>query len=79
MYCVPVRTALATHDSDKMARAACLVVVALFVQLTGGKDLYWARNTNWDEPSNWALGRVPCGGDTVTVSLNRFLRFSLFS
>ena len=51
-----------------MAKSVFLLVATLMVQLTGGKDLYWVHNTNWDVPSNWALGRVPCGGDNVMVS-----------
>ena len=50
-----------------MNRGTYLLVATVLVQLTGGEDLYWVHNTNWDEPSNWALGRVPCGGDAVSV------------
>ena len=52
----------------KLAKAFSLLVTTLLVQLGGGKDVYWVHNTNWDNPSNWALGRVPCGGDNVMVS-----------
>lgn len=51
----------------KMAKIIVVLVAALFVQESGSEDLYWVHNTNWDEPSNWALKRVPCGRDTVTV------------
>lgn len=40
---------------------AVLIVSLLLLQIAGGRDLYWQPNSNWGTPSNWALGRVPCG------------------
>ena len=60
----------ATHQiSVNMAWKAVLLLASVLIHLTGGEDLYWAYSTNWNEPSNWALKRAPCGGDTVRVSL----------
>jgi len=40
----------------------------LLLQLAVGEDLYWLRNSNWDEPSNWRLGRLPCGREVATFT-----------
>lgn len=45
-----------------------LVVSALMLDLSGGEDYYWKPNSNWNNPSNWALGRVPSCGDNVSLS-----------
>ena len=44
------------------------VVVTLLLQLAVGEDFFWLRNSNWDESSNWRLGRVPCGGEVATLA-----------
>ena len=45
-----------------------ILVTALLVQLGGGNDLYWNPNSNWGNPDNWALGRVPGCGDSASLS-----------
>ena len=45
-----------------------LAVPLLFLGLAGSDDLYWRPNTDWSEPSNWDLGRVPIAGDVVDLS-----------
>ena len=43
-------------------------VVTLLLQLAVCEDYFWLHNSNWDEPNNWSLGRVPCGGQNVTFA-----------
>jgi len=52
------------------------VVVTLLLQLAVGEDLYWLRNSNWDEPSNWRLGRLPCGQEVTTFAKVSLAPFS---
>lgn len=44
-----------------------LMVATLLIQLGGGKDLYWKPNSNWGNPNNWASGRVPACGESVSL------------
>ena len=43
-------------------------VVTLLLQLAVCEDYFWLHNSNWDEPNNWSLGRVPCGGQNVSFA-----------
>ena len=54
-----------------------LILATVLVQLAVGEDLYWVKNSNWNTPSNWALGRPPCSGEiasfaSVRQKLNKF-------
>ena len=57
-----------TDQAREMKRGALLLTIFL-VQLVQGDDLYWRPNSNWNNPSNWKLGRVPCGNDIATVRI----------
>ena len=43
-------------------------VVTLLLQLAVCDEYFWLHNSNWDEPNNWSLGRVPCGGQNVSFA-----------
>ena len=43
-------------------------VVTLLLQLAVCEDYFWLHNSNWDEPNNWSLGRVPCGGQNASFA-----------
>lgn len=45
------------------------VLIVLFLEMAGGKNLYWQPNSNWGNPSNWALGRIPGCNDAVSLDL----------
>lgn len=49
--------------------SAPAVLLVLFLQMAGGRDLYWQPNSNWGNPSNWALGRIPGCNDAVSLDL----------
>ena len=49
-------------------RCACFVLAVLCLRLAGSEDLYWRPNTDWNNPSNWGLGRAPCEGDVADFS-----------
>ena len=38
-------------------------VLTLLLQLAVGEDLYWVPRSNWEDASNWRLGRAPCSGE----------------
>ena len=48
-----------------------LVFTVFLAQLVVGEDFFWKPNNNWNNPSNWDLGRVPCGGDIASASCLR--------
>ena len=55
-----------------------LVAGAAFcLPLVGSEDLYWKPNTDWNNPNNWKLGRVPCEGDVADFSSVRALALRL--
>lgn len=48
-----------------------LVLSIFLVQLALGdhSDIYyWKPNSNWKNPSNWELGKPPCGNQIASVS-----------
>ena len=59
-------------EEEMKPSASVFVALCLFLQLAGGKDLYWQPNSNWGNPSNWALGRVPnCKDDASLTSVGK--------
>ena len=52
-----------------------IIVLAVILELAGGRDLYWQPNSNWDNPTNWRLGRVPNCGDSVSLTSVRIKSF----
>lgn len=44
-----------------------LIICVLSVRYSGGVTKTWTRDTNFDNPYNWDLARVPCSNDRVII------------
>lgn len=53
---------------------AVLILATVLLQAVVGDDLIWVPNSNWENPDNWKLGQVPCGGEVAN-----FAKVSQFS
>ncbi|PNF23689.1 hypothetical protein B7P43_G02472 [Cryptotermes secundus] len=49
------------------ALSTVLIICVLSVRYTGGVRKTWIRNTNFNNPYNWDLARVPCSNDRVII------------
>ena len=52
----------------------CAVLLVVSLRLAGTTDLYWRPNSDWMTPKNWALGYVPCEGETADLSSVSLIR-----
>ncbi len=51
-----------------------LILATLLLHLVVGEDLYWAPNSNWDNPSNWKYERPPCSGEIADFASVSFVK-----
>ena len=66
--CAQLLEVSVTVCSSSRMRRLGFAVVTLLLQLAVCEDYFWLHNSNWDEPNNWSLGRVPCGGQNVSFA-----------
>ncbi|XP_065836307.1 uncharacterized protein [Oscarella lobularis] len=48
-------------------RLVTLVLLLSCSSAEAGDTLFWRPTSNWNEPSNWIKGRLPCSAETVVV------------